>query len=300
MQTRTTGLPLTAQPLVGGANWHSRRMTSQDTDHAFEGSIPELYERFMVPMVFQPYAVDLARRVAALKPRRVLETAAGTGALTRELAKALPSDVEIIATDLNQPMLDNAQAQGTAKSVTWQCADASDLPFADEGFDVVVCQFGVMFFPDKVAGHAEAHRVLRPGGSLVFNTWDRIEANEFAHEAQLAVSALLSDDPPLFMQRVPHGYYDRDTILGHVAAAGFTAEPSFETMTEMPRVNSARVPAAALCQGTPWNHELQARSATTGISIEEMTDAAESAIARRFGDSTIEGKIQGFVITVAK
>lgn len=275
-------------------------MTSPDTDHAFEGSIPELYERFMVPMVFQPYAVDLARRVAALKPRRVLETAAGTGVLTRELAKALPEEVEIVATDLNQPMLDHAEAQGTTRPVTWQRADATDLPFEDESFDIVVCQFGVMFFPDKVTAHAEARRVLRPGGSLVFNTWDRIEENAFAHETQRAVNALFPDDPPLFMQRVPHGYYDRPTILEHVTDAGFTAEPTFETKTEMPRVTSARVPAVALCQGTPWNHELQARSAATGISVDEMTTAAERAITRRFGDGEIEGKIQGFVITVAK
>lgn len=275
-------------------------MTSSSTDHAFEGSIPELYERFMVPMVFAPYAVDLARRVAALKPSRVLETAAGTGVLTRELARSLPANVEIVATDLNQPMLDQAAAQGTARPVTWQYADATELPFDDASFDVVVCQFGVMFFPDKVAAHAEARRVLRPSGSLVFNTWDRIEDNEFAHETQIAVNALFPDDPPLFMQRVPHGYYDRDTILGHVTAAGFTTEPTFEPMTEMSRVTSARVPAVALCQGTPWNHELQARSAATGISVDEMTVAAESAIGRRFGDGAIEGKIQGFVVTVVK
>jgi ubiquinone/menaquinone biosynthesis C-methylase UbiE len=275
-------------------------MTSQDTDHAFEGSIPELYERFMVPMVFQLYAEDLARRVAALKPSRVLETAAGTGVLTRELANALPADVEIIATDLNQPMLDAGAQIGTSRPVVWQHANALDLPFEDESFDVVVCQFGVMFFPDQVAGHAEARRVLRPGGSLVFNTWDRIEDNEFAHEAQLAVNALFPDEPPLFMQRVPHGYYDRNTILGHVAAAGFTMEPTFETMTETSRVTSARVPAVALCQGTPWNHELSARAASSGISVDEMTGAAETAIARRFGDGAIEGKIQGFVVTVVK
>jgi SAM-dependent methyltransferase len=280
-------------------------MDSSDTDRAFKGSIPELYERLMVPMVFEPYAVDVARRVAAREPVRVLETAAGTGVVTRELARVLAPDVEVVATDLNQPMLDTAAEiwaaeVGVARSVTWQHADSAHLPFEDASFDVVVCQFGVMFFPDKTAAHAEAYRVLRPGGTLVFNVWDRIEDNEFAHHTQQALCDAFPDDPPLFMERIPHGYFDRVTILADVAHGGFTAEPTFETVSQRRLVASARVPAVALCQGTPWNHELQDRATTSGLTVAEMTDLAEAALAGRFGDGPIEGKVQAHVVTVTR
>jgi ubiquinone/menaquinone biosynthesis C-methylase UbiE len=150
------------------------------TDALFAGSIPELYDNLLVPLIFEPYAQDLARRVAALQPARVLETAAGTGVVTRALAQALPGSCEIVATDLNSPMLDRAAAVGTARPVQWRQADAMQLPFDDASFDVVVCQFGVMFFPDRASAYAQARRVLRLGGVFVFNAWDRIEENEFA------------------------------------------------------------------------------------------------------------------------
>ena len=120
----------------------------QQRDATFAGSVPELYESHMVPLIFAPYADDMARRAAALSPRRVLETAAGTGVVTRALARALPSETEITATDLNPPMLARAQALGTVRPVQWQLADAQALPFDDASFDLVVCQFGAMFFPD--------------------------------------------------------------------------------------------------------------------------------------------------------
>ena len=150
------------------------------TDKLFAGSIPEIYDRFLVPLIFEPYAADLARRVAALAPRDVLETAAGTGVLTRALAAQLAPSTRIVATDLNQPMLDQAARRQQGGSVEWKQADALALPFDDRSFDVVACQFGVMFFPDKVQGYKEARRVLRPGGRFLFNVWDRIEENEFA------------------------------------------------------------------------------------------------------------------------
>ncbi len=136
------------------------------TDKLFAGSIPEIYDRFLVPLIFEPYAVDLAGRVAALAPNDVLETAAGTGVLTRALSQQLPASAHIVATDLNQPMLDQAARRQQAGTVEWKQADALALPFADRSFDVVACQFGVMFFPDKVKGYKEARRVLRPDGSL--------------------------------------------------------------------------------------------------------------------------------------
>src|SRR5919206_2122742 len=180
----------------------------RDTYRLFEGSIPETYDRYLGPLLFEPYARDLAARLADLAPARVLETAAGTGVATRALVRALPAGAVIIATDLNRPMLDLAAARLETAEVTWQQADALALPFADGTFDAVVCQFGAMFFPDKAAAHREARRVLRRGGRFVLSVWDRLERNELAQLVDGAVAARFPEDPPRFLARVPYDYHD--------------------------------------------------------------------------------------------
>jgi SAM-dependent methyltransferase len=270
-------------------------MDRPGSDTVFAGSIPELYDNHIVPLIFEPYAADLAGRVAAFDPTRVLETAAGSGVVTRAMARALPARVELVATDLNQPMLDRAAAVGTRRPVQWQQADATRLPFDDASFDVVVCQFGVMFFPDKARAFSEARRVLRRGGALLFNVWDRIEENEFADTVTTALARHFSTDPPLFLARTPHGYFDRDAISGDLANAGFSASPHFETIAARSRAVSACVPAFAYCQGTPLRSEIEARS---GSGLAEATSACAAAIAERFGDGPVDGKIQAHVVVV--
>ena len=272
-------------------------MDRPGSDTVFAGSIPELYDSHLVPLIFEPYAADLAGRVAALGPSRVLETAAGTGAVTRALARVLPAPAELLATDLNQPMLDRAAAVGTERPVRWQQADAMRLPFDDAGFDVVACQFGVMFFPDKVRAFAEARRVLRRGGALVFNVWDRIVENEFADVVTAALAGLFPADPPRFMARTPHGYFDRDAIARDLGDAGFAAAPRFETVAARSRAPSARVPAVAYCQGTPLRNEIEARS---GAGLAEATSACAAAIAERFGEGPVDGKIQAHIVIVQR
>src|SRR5581483_1821741 len=164
------------------------RDTMPETDVVFAGSIPALYDRYLGPIIFEPYATILAARVAGMDPRRVLETAAGTGIVTRELVRILPNDTAITATDLNQPMVDFAAGKIVAEKVSWRQADAQSLPFEDDAFDAVVCQFGVMFFPDRLAAYREVQRVLKPGGRFVFTVWDRIEENEFAELTTGAVA----------------------------------------------------------------------------------------------------------------
>ncbi|MDW5443544.1 class I SAM-dependent methyltransferase [Polaromonas sp. SM01] len=272
-------------------------MTSPGSDVLFAGSIPELYDSYLVPLIFDVYAADLAQRVAVLAPSRVLETAAGTGALTRALARALPHQVALVATDLNPPMLDRAATIGTPRPVRWQQADATQLPFDDASFDVVVCQFGAMFFPDKVSGFSEARRVLREGGTLIFNVWDRIEENEFADTAMTALAGLFPADPPRFMARTPHGYFDRDTITHDLAAAGFSAEPRFETLAKHSRAATPQVAAMAYCQGTPVRNEIEARS---GASLAQATEVCAAALAARFGPGPVEGKIQAHIVSVQR
>jgi len=264
------------------------------TDKLFAGSIPDIYDRFLVPLIFESYALDLAKRLAKADPRDVLEMAAGTGVLTRAIASRLPAYTRIVATDLNQPMLNHAMArQSHDGRIEWRQADALALPFEDQSFDVVVCQFGVMFFPDKVQGYREARRVLKPGGHFFFNVWDRISENEFADIVTEALAALFPHDPPRFMARTPHGYHDVERIREELNAGGFT-NISVHAVDDRSKASSPRDPAIAYCQGTPLRNEIEARDASR---LEDATKQAAEALAHRFGSSAIEGRIRAFVIT---
>lgn len=270
-------------------------MSNSDTDKVFSGSIAKLYETYMVPLIFEPYAADLAHRLASRTLSRVLEIASGTGVATRALASALPERVSIVATDLNQAMLDQASAIGTRRPVEWRQADAMQLPFADGTFDAVVCQFGAMFFPEKSRAFAQARRVLRPGGVFIFSVWDRIEENEFADTVTTALESVFPNDPPRFMARTPHGYYDRPAIERDLAHGGFTQTARIATVAARSRAESPRVPAVAYCQGTPLRSEIEARDASR---LGAATDIAAEAIAQRFGRGTVDGKIQAHIVTI--
>ena len=267
------------------------------TDTVFAGSIPQLYERHLVPLIFAPYAADIAARVTSRSPAKVLELACGTGVVTRRLAATLPAEAAIVATDLNPAMLDQAQAVGTARRIEWRQADAMRLPFPDGAFDVVVCQFGAMFFPDKAAAFAESRRVLREGGALVFNVWDRIEDNELAFEVTRALADIFPADPPRFLARTPHGYHDAAAIARDLRGGGFAAAPQIAVLSERSRAPSPREPAIAYCQGTPLRSEIEARDASR---LAEATDVARAAIAKRFGPGPIDAKIQAIVVSVER
>lgn len=264
---------------------------------SFGREIAELYERHFVPLIFEPYAVDLAARAVRCAPTRVLELAAGTGVVTRHLARSLPASTELIATDLSQAMLDTAAAMGTVRPVTWRQADAMQLPFDDQQFDLVICQFGVMFFPDKAKAFAEARRVLRPGGTWLFNVWDRLEENEFVAVIQGALDQMFPVDPSHFMERTPHGYFDQTVIATALRDGGFERAPAFTTVTARSRAESARVAAIAYCQGTPLRAELEARAPGR---LEAMTEFVAGALAQRFGQGPVDGQIQAHVVSVQR
>jgi SAM-dependent methyltransferase len=264
-------------------------------DKVFAGSIPQLYDEYLVPLIFEPYAADLAARLRSRPATRLLEIAAGTGAVTRRLALELPPSVAIVASDLNQAMLDRAQAVGTQRPVTWKQADAMALPFGEREFDIVACQFGAMFFPDKARAFAEARRVLKPGGLFLFNVWDRIADNEFADTVTNAVAEMFPEDPPGFLARTPHGYCDPQAISRDLGNGGFSAGPRFSTVTHRSRAPSARLPAMAYCEGTPLRNEIEGRRPG---SLREATDLAARALETRFGKGPIDGRIQALVVEV--
>ena len=262
-------------------------------DKIFAGSIPENYNRYMVPLIFESYARDMAQRVAALSPKAVLEMAAGSGVVTRALAPMLSPDARYVVTDLNQPMLDYAATrQEQDDRLTWRQADAQALPFEDAAFDLVCCQFGVMFFPDRPSAYREARRVLKPGGTFLFNVWDRIEENVFADDVTNALAEFFPEDPPRFMARTPHGYHDTALIRSDLAKAGFS-DVTIETKAAESRAPSPRQVAVAYCQGTPLRNEIESRGAD---KLEAATEHAASAIARKHGSGEVAAKIQAQVI----
>jgi SAM-dependent methyltransferase len=267
-----------------------------NTDAVFAGSIPESYTRYMGPMLFEPYAADLAGRLRSMVSGALLETACGTGILTRALAARLPEAVVITATDLNEPMLDFAKRQPGGERVQWRQADAQDLPFSDGKFDAVVCQFGVMFFPDKQRAYREVFRVLKPGGRFVFSVWDRLETNDLSHIVHTTVGEMFPDDPPMFMERTPMGYHDISRIRAELAGAGFS-ESRVDTQKMPCRTPSARHPALGLIQGSPLGAEVTARDPS---GLDKAIAAATQAITKRFGPGPIEASMQAHILTATR
>jgi SAM-dependent methyltransferase len=267
---------------------------SADRASSFVGGIPDAYDQFLVPMLFEPYAHQLVARLGDVEAGDVLELAAGTGAVTREMAAALPATVRIVATDLNQPMLDRAAAIGTARPVEWRQADAQQLPFDDASFDVVVCQFGVMFFPDRRSAYAQVVRVLRPGGRFVFDTWTSVADNELADVASTTVAAMFPDDPPTFVERVPHGYHDRAQITADLRAGGFADAITIDIVDVRSRAATARQVAQGFCLGTPIRNEIAARAPGR---LDEAVELVTTAIHERWGATDIDAKMQAVVVT---
>ena len=265
------------------------------TDTVFAGSIPAIYDRYMVPLIFAPYARLVAERAAELRPRRILETAAGTGVVTQALHQALP-DAQIIATDLNPPMLDQAARRIDAPNVRFQPADAQSLPFDNGRFDLVVCQFGLMFVPDKVRANSEARRVLREGGRYLLVIWDRIEHNYATMAAGRAVAELFPIEAARFYERVPFRYHDVGLIEQDLLAAGFT-DVEFETVELRSRAASARDAAIALVQGPPMRSDIEQ---IDPAMVEKATDAAAEALRQYEGSDGFDAPMSARLVTAIK
>ena len=272
-------------------------MDISSSDRAFSGSVPEAYETLLVPLIFEPYATDLAERLNDFTEGTLLEIAAGTGVVTRQLAALLPSAVIITATDLSQDMIDRATHVGTARPITWQQADVMELPFPDDSFDVVVCQFGVMFFDPKSAAFAEMHRVLRPGGRLLFSVWLGLADNELAKVVSESAQKYVDARAASFIARVPHGYYDQELIATDVHHGGFTSSPTFDQVTRQTAPITPHNAAVAYCTGTPLRGGLEAGGLSNLNAA--ITDAT-AAIEARFGPQSFTDSIGALVVSVTK
>ena len=262
-------------------------------EHAhFAGSIPAAYDRYLGHVLFQPYAEDLMARLQVPENGSVLELACGTGIVTRELRNRLPATVKLIATDLNEPMFQHAAAKfAQGEAVEWQQADACSLPFGDAMFDAVVCQFGIMFVPDKELAACEARRVLKPGGRFLFNVWDAIEHNELGRIAHETIAGYFDNDPPNFYQ-VPFGYYDHGEIRRVLAAAGFR-DIKIDVVEKVSGASRADETAIGLVQGNPVSIAIAERGPAL---LPVITNAVAAALKSRFGEADLRARLRAIVV----
>ena len=261
---------------------------------SYTGKVPELYDQLYVPLVFERYAIDLAERVVRPAPTALLETAAGTGVLARALLPRLPLTTRYVCTDLSQPMLKLARSrQHEQERIEWRQADALDLPFGDHEFDVVVCQFGIMFFADRIAGLAEMVRVLKPGGTVIYSSLDRIAENAFAECVETAVASVFADDPPTYLSDIPYSYHDVVQLRADAAAAGLL-DITVDTLALDAIGASAHEVASAFCSGTPLGREIER---CNPARILPAFDAAERLLTSRFGTGTIQSGTRAHVVT---
>jgi ubiquinone/menaquinone biosynthesis C-methylase UbiE len=261
-------------------------------DAAFTGDIPRFYDTTLVPLIFEDYARELARRAADLQPASVLEIACGTGVVTRELAHVLPRHTRIVASDLNDAMVAYAKAERVERNVEWQQADVMALPFEPATFDVVICEFGVMFFPDRVQAYRNVREVLRPDGVFLFNSWSAIEHNEIADVVTQALAQRYPDNPPMFLARTPYGYGAAARIEADLRAAGFT-QCDATVQLERSYAPDAYIAAAAFCYGTPLRGEIEEREPG---GLEAATRHAADALRAQFGDGAFDARISALVV----
>ncbi|MGO7570711.1 class I SAM-dependent methyltransferase [Rhizobium ruizarguesonis] len=259
--------------IEGGA-----RAASASSLAPFEEGVAEFYDSLLVPILFEPYASEMAIVAERLKPGSILEVAAGTGALTRALRVTLDPATEIVATDLSQAMIDVGAPSLTMSRTHWMHADAQNLPFASSMFDLVVCQFGVMFFPDKLKAYDEAKRVLRSGGRFLFTTWDSLPTNDFARCVDECLASLFPSNPPDFLRNLSYSYFDIASIKAQMSSAGFDAISC--DRIELTSVAAAHDIAAAFCQGTPLREEIERRAPAR---ISEIVDEVAERMESRYG-----------------
>jgi ubiquinone/menaquinone biosynthesis C-methylase UbiE len=263
----------------------------------FDGSIPEMYDRHLGALLFEPHAADIAERVARRRPRKVLEIAAGTGIVSRQLLEKLPKEASLTVTDLNSPMVEYARSKSTARGreIEWRQADAQHLPFPTESFDAVVCQFGVMFFPDKRKGLLEFNRVLEQGGALIFSVWDSFDTNPAQAIAHSTIGTFFEEDPPDFY-KVPCGMGNKTEVVSLTGDAGFK-HVAIETVSLTGTSSSARSAAQGLVKGNPVINAIRERGTA---DVDEIVLALARALEGHFGAGPLQVPLRAHVVTAIK
>lgn len=265
------------------------------SNSAFEGSVPDYYDKYLGPLVFEDYSIDLANRIQVNGKPRILEIAAGTGIATRHISQRISSNASLIVTDLNEGMLEIAKTKTVEKgNIEFRTADGQDLPFNLNSFDVVVCQFGIMFFPDKEKGMAESFRVLKPGGKYIFNVWDTYDKNPLIKLVNDSVLEMFPVDPPSFLE-VPMGYNNLDQIISTLVRVGFR-NINVDILTKLIKTDDPKNVPYGFILGNPLAEQI----ANGGGNLKEVVEEVTARIAEVYGTSTIQAKMQAIVFEASK
>lgn len=241
----------------------------------FTGSVPYNYDQYLGPLLFEPYAMDLFERLQGKTYQRILELACGTGRVTRYLAELVKEQGQLFATDLNPDMLQVASQKADDGRIQWRVVNAHDIPYDSNFFDVVVCQFGIMFFKEKPRALAGIYRILKPGGVFLFSTWDHVEHNAAACITQEVLSEFFPDDPPDFLDKGPYSLFDPGEIKALLEKAGFTAI-DITTVSKVGMISSADQVALGIVDGSPLTSYLEERQAPKEEIKRKITQAVRA------------------------
>jgi ubiquinone/menaquinone biosynthesis C-methylase UbiE len=261
---------------------------------SFAGSIPAFYEKYLGPFLFEPYAGDMVSRLQDKKYPDLLELACGTGRVTAHLARSVKHD-SLTATDLNNDMIEVAKKIVTDKNIEWMVADATELPFKANSFDAVVCQFGIMFFPDKLKGLQEAYRVLRPGGKLIFNTWDKVEKNPAIHEGRKIIESYFGDNPPGFYN-IPFSMHDEKEFQSLLKSAGFK-NIKISVVQKEGISSSAEDLSKGMVEGNPIFLSIIEKDPAL---VEPIEKHVAKVLAEKFGDKPLKSSLSAWVCEANK
>ena len=262
---------------------------------SFAGSVPKNYETYLGPLFFEPYAINLVEHIRNTTLSNVLEIACGTGRVTKHLAAKLSRNTSLLATDLNEDMLKIARRIVTSKNIKWQVADAHELPFGEDTFDLVICQYGVMFFQDKPKALKEINKVLKKGGRFIFNTWNELQYNALSRMAQTVLDEIYPDDPPRFLEKGPYSFYNQDQIKQILAEAGFS-NISIELVSKTGLAATPEDAVNGILDGTPNFGYMAERDIPPSVAKEKLI----ALLTDHYGSKNLQLPMQAFVVKAEK
>lgn len=264
------------------------------TNISFGGSIPEKYDKYLTPLFFEPYADDLISRIKGREYDSILELACGTGRVTMNLRREFPGS-KLTATDINPDMLSVARKNVTHPNVVWDTVDMQEIPFDDSSYDLIVCQFGVMFVPDKVKAFKEIYRVLKPGGRFVFNVWESFQRNLVSYHTDQVINSFFGEDPVMFIQ-IPFSYHNKTEIGNHLQNGGFSDFSFDHVKREMDRINAGDA-SIGLIEGNPSINAINERKPEL---LDEIRMRLKATLAENFGDNPMKYSLEAIVCEAEK
>ena len=260
---------------------------------SFSGMIPENYEAYLGPMLFEPYALYISAMIKKMQPQSLLEIACGTGRLTQYLPAVAPG-AAIVASDVSAAMIEYSKTKYPDLRVQWQVADGMNLPFENDRFDCVAEQYGIMFCKDKPLALRETYRVLQSGGVFIFSAWDKLQNNPVMHLCDLALPEFFPVDTPQFF-KIPYSYFDVAVIESDLRNAGFENIKIENVKLKGAAIKAADV-ARGISMGTPLYNAIMYRAPHL---LDDIRKKFEETIRENLGDE-FETSLSAFIITANK